>query len=51
METIEELRDRVEAAAASIRANPPVFVKVREFLRRRAEACIANRGLHFEQFL
>lgn len=51
VDSVEELVDRIENAAQTIRQNPAVLSRVQESLIRRARACLDNNGLHFEQFL
>ena len=49
--SIEELTNRIHDVAATIRVNPDMIRRAQESLIRRARACIANDGRHFEQFL
>lgn len=49
--SIEELRVRIENAAETIRQDPEMLNRVRDNVTKRAEACIANGGQHFEQVL
>jgi hypothetical protein len=49
--TIEELELRVQNAAQEIRQTRGILNRVRLSWARRAEACIANGGRHFEQLL
>lgn len=51
VDTVEELRLRVENAAQTIRDMPGVFGRVQGSWLRRARACIDNASRHFEQFL
>ena len=50
-ETIEELQQRVEVAAATVRGTPGVFLGIRASMLRRAEAYIASQGQHFQHLL
>lgn len=49
--TQEELRARVENAAEAIRNNRDMLSRVRDSITRRAQACLNNNGMHFEQLL
>lgn len=49
--TRQQLLDRIEDAANSIRNDPNIIRRVTESLVRRCEACIQAEGGHFEQFL
>jgi hypothetical protein len=42
---------RVQKAVQEIRKNRSILNRVRLYWARRAEACIANDGRHFEQLL
>mgnify|MGYP005986601875 CR=1 FL=1 len=46
-ETIEELQ-QVKMAAATVRGTPGVFLRIGVNMLRRAKACIASRGQHFQ---
>ena len=43
-ETIEELPQRVEVAAATARVTTGVFIRIRANMLRRVEACITSQG-------
>lgn len=49
--TLEELRNRIIDGCETIRNTPGIFERVRNSMRRRAEACIEARGGHFQHFL
>lgn len=49
--TQEELRNRIEEAAATMRGRPDAIRRARESWIRRAECCIQQNGGHFEQLL
>jgi len=49
--TVEELRERIVAACDGIQNTPRIFERVRNSMRRRAEACRLSEGGHFQQFL
>lgn len=51
IETVDELRNRIEQACDIIRNTPEIFQRVRESLRRRVESCIMANGGHFQQFI
>lgn len=48
---VQELRERVQNACQTIRSNAGIFGRVRQSLMRRANACIAANGGHFEHLL
>lgn len=48
---VQELRERVQNACQTIRNNAGIFGRVRQSLMRRANACIAANGGHFEHLL
>ena len=41
----------MEVTAATVRGTPGDFLRVLANMLRRAEACIANRGQHFQHLL
>jgi hypothetical protein len=47
----EDLRNRIVAGCETIRNTPGIFERVRQSMRRRAEACIMAAGGHFQQLL
>jgi hypothetical protein len=49
--TIEELRERVENVATVIRNNRILLGRVEECYLRRIESCLHNNGNHFEHLL
>lgn len=49
--TVEELRNRIITSCDTIRNTPGIFQRVRDNMRRRAEACILAGGGHFQQFI
>lgn len=49
--TLEELQERIVTAFETIRNTPGILQRVRESMRRRAEACLFSQGGHFQQFL
>jgi hypothetical protein len=49
--TIEELKNRIEIVAAEIRENPEIIMRTQQSMVRRAEACVRNGGHHFEVLL
>lgn len=49
--TLEDLRERIVASCETIRNTPGIFQRVRNSMRRRAEACLLSEGGHFQQFL
>ena len=49
--TVQELINRIQNAAAEIRRNPDMIARLQPSLIRRAEGCLANEGRHFEQLL
>lgn len=51
VETQEELQNRIEVAAATIKLRPDAIRGAREAWIRRAECCIQEDGGHFEQLL
>lgn len=51
IETLEQLRNRIIEGCETIRNIPRIFERVRQSMRRRAEACIEARGSHFHHFL
>lgn len=51
IETIEQLREKIEIACMEIRQTPRIFQRVRKSLKRRARLCIEMDGGHFEQLL
>ena len=50
-ETIEELQQRVQAAAATVRGTSGVFLRICVNTLQRAEACIASQGQQFQHLL
>lgn len=51
VDTLEDLKERILNGVESIRHTPGIFRRVRSSMKRRLNACITNRGGHFEQFL
>lgn len=51
VDSVEDLRQRIENGIESIRQMPGVFGRVRQSMTRRLDACLLNRGRNFEQFL
>lgn len=51
VQSVEELRDRIVNGFNTIRQTPGIFQRVRESMRRRLDACVANEGRNFEQLL
>lgn len=51
VDTVEELRERIEAAFETIANADRMLDRVNESIYRRANACIFANGGHFEQFL
>lgn len=49
--TEEELRNRIIVCFDNIRNTPGIFQRVRDSMRRRAEACILAGGGHFQQLI
>lgn len=49
--TIDELRQRVNNVAEIIRQNPEMILRTQTSMARRIQACIDNNGHHFEQLL
>lgn len=49
--TLEDLRERIVASCETIRNTPGIFERVRNSMRRWAEACLLSEGGHFQQFL
>jgi hypothetical protein len=49
--TLEDLRERIVASCETIRNTPGIFERVRNSMRKRAEACLLSEGSHFQQFL
>lgn len=49
--TVEDLRERIVASCEIIRNTPGIFARVRNSMRRRADACLLSEGGHFQQFL
>mgnify|MGYP005984213543 CR=1 FL=1 len=49
-ETIEELQQRVEVAAATISGTLGVFLRIHANMLRRAEVCV-NQGQYFQHLL
>jgi hypothetical protein len=50
-DTVDEVRNRLFAAAKTIRMEMGNFDGVRQSLSRRTEACIRTNGGHFEHLL
>jgi hypothetical protein len=51
VDTIEELRNRIEDVAAEIKGNAEMIMRTQQSLIRRAHACVRNGGRHFEALL
>lgn len=51
IQTEEELRNRIIVSCEAIRNTPGIFQRVRESMRKRAEACILAGGGHFQQLI
>lgn len=51
VQSVEELKNRITNSCEQIRNTPGIFQRVRESMRRRAEACILAGGGHFQQLL
>ncbi|KAJ3666078.1 hypothetical protein Zmor_001533 [Zophobas morio] len=49
--TMQELTNRIQNVAAQIRNNPDMVRRTQQSLIQRAEACVQNRGRHFENLL
>lgn len=49
--TEEQLRNRIIVSCETIRNSPGIFQRVRESMRKRAEACIFAGGSHFDHLI
>ena len=49
--TVEELRNRINDAFQQVRQNPGIFERVRRSMVWRIAGCVEQTGRHFEQLL